>query len=373
MRILKTLKIMLIFVLIMVFLGIVFSIFYVPSKSLEGRVRKVESVFNLDGTQNKLTQVKLVLEKIPQSKRLEIFENLSFETIKENSSWIIKVLDTDIPLWHTSNCFNTRYLLSEVKLKKERNKKISKNFSKITRKGNISDFDELLKVIENLAFTRLKIKKNSFYLIDGSLSSNLEIREEKQSIRYFKAMTFEIESFYMFEIEFKDNELTISPIDEKYEDDGSFSLQERLRFFDLNSLKKYLKKTEKLKFSNAKISLSDKIIDKNSNELKQEKKQRKDRLMPGDEIEKIELNTLTNIASFRNNIFKTDEINSYNFIGSVNFEILGGSFSVEAIENPFLPKKPKLKYEKIKKDLPKMVNVIVNTVSRRYNIFKRIN
>lgn len=323
---------------------IVFFFFNVPEGSVEGRVSRVSEIFKYHENQDSVRLFKEYFEKYSKKERLEIFENMSFQVIKDNRIWLTKYLDGDLPEWRNLDCFNTTYLMTEVELDEKRNMRVIKNMKPATLKAAYSSYDEIISDVYSLAFKSWGVGKGDFYVVDGSLDAKLSFVDGKSTLNYLNIKVFSIETAYVFSLRYADSNLQLVPLDEKFDDNGAFELGEKLKFYECDRIFKYLKSTLKLMANNYTCILKDKYIDS----------KKTDSTAPL-------ANEVIDLLYNRDFISRLDEKTSQKYVGSIVFE--------KASANEDAPSEDKEKQDEENKNLA-VPNKLDSQVYSKVNLFK---
>ncbi len=255
---------LIIFFLIIIALTI-FFIFHVPD-SAEARVKQLSK--SIEFYEDVEAQSRFIdfMNKYDDAEKLDIFENLSFTVLKDNRVWLVEAMNTVLPSWVDSESFNAKYLLTELKLEEKRNMRVIKNLDVLKEKMVLNTIDDLVNEIYQKGKANWQVETGDFYVVDNSLEATVKYQNGKYHLEKFKITVFEIQNAYIFEVEYDGKMLTITPSADKIEDNGAFELSEKIGFYELARLKKYVEKKYNVKSNTCYFILSDKLLDKPKDE-----------------------------------------------------------------------------------------------------------
>ncbi len=239
----------------------IFFIFHVPD-SAEARVKKLSK--SIEFYEDVEAQSKFIdfMNKYNDAEKLDIFENLSFTVLKDNRVWLVETMNTVLPSWVDSDSFNAKYLLTELKLEEKRNMRVIKNIDVVKEKITLQTIDELLNELYKQGKVHWQVEAGDFYVVDNSLEASIKYQNGKYNLEKFKITLFEIQNAYLFEVEYANDILTITPSLEKIEDNGAFELAEKIKFYELARFKNYFEKNYSINTNTCFFTLSDTLLDK---------------------------------------------------------------------------------------------------------------
>ncbi len=261
----KKLRNFLIAIFIFVIAIIIFFIFHVPD-SAEARVKELEKSIEFYEDVEAKSRFIEYMDKYKDEEKLEIFENLSFTLLKDNRVWLVEAMNQVLPSWVESESFNAKYLLTELKLEEKRNMRLIKNLDVVKIKKKINSFDELVNEVYKQGKDNWQVEAGNFYVVDNSLEISVKYQNQNYSLEKIKLTLFEIQDAYIFDLEYADSVLTIVPSIEKYEDNGAFELEEKLKFYELERFRKYFEKNYLVQTNTCLFSLSDSVMNKPADE-----------------------------------------------------------------------------------------------------------
>ncbi len=288
---------------ILIFALLIFFIFHVPD-STESRVNKLAdeiALYEAIEAENRFINFMLQYEN---KEKLEIFENLPVSLIKDNRAWLVPAMNKTLHTWVDSTSFNARYLLTELKLEEKRNMRLIKNLNVVTSTKNLHSLPEIAAEIYQLGKEHWAIEEGDFYVLDDSLHAQIKYVEAAYNIEDFKVRLFEIQNSYVFDVEYKDGKMLITPSLEQFEDNGAYELAEKLGFYELERFKLYFEKKYSIQADGVQFKLSDKLLNKPVENKEKKIKQQKN-------IEYID------VLYNREKIKKLENINDLRYVGSL--------------------------------------------------------
>lgn len=249
-------------IIILIFIITVFVI-HTPEESVEGRINSIVEIFSFKEETDIKREFSNFLKPLSSKEKTIIFENLPFEIIKDNREWLINFLDEKIPEWKKIDCFNTTYLMTEVDLVEKQNMKVIKNLKTMDLKAEYKDFEKVLSDVYLVSEKNWKIKKGDFYVVDETFKGNITVVNGVSKIISFEIQLFLIDTGYKFDVFYKDGNLTIKPVDEKYNDNGAYEFSEKLNFYEYKRILEYINKNTAFKHKNVKVEFSDFYVNDN--------------------------------------------------------------------------------------------------------------